>query len=88
MYYLRAHTNVLDASFIKLRDITLAWSLPNEVNQRLHTEGISLRIQLSNVMLWRANKYGIDPEFHDAFTGVRSIRANQGTIAVGAHITF
>jgi TonB-linked SusC/RagA family outer membrane protein len=88
MYYLRAHTNVLDASFVKLRDVTLAWSLPNEVNQRLHTEGISLRIQLSNVMLWRANKYGIDPEFHESFIGIRSVRANQGTIAVGAHITF
>lgn len=87
-YYRRGDLNVLNASFIKLRDITLAYSLPKTISNRIKSELVSFRVQLSNIMIWKANKAGIDPEFHNAFTGIRSIRANQGTITIGAHITL
>jgi TonB-linked SusC/RagA family outer membrane protein len=87
-YYLRSDYNVLNASFIKLRDITLAYSLPKKLISRIKTEEISFRLQVSNLMLWKANKHDIDPEFHDASSGVRSIRTNQGMLTIGAHITF
>lgn len=87
-YYYRGDVNVVNASYIKLRDITLSYSLPKVILDRIKTNNITFRVQLSNLMLWKANKYGIDPEFQDAFYGIRNIRYNQQTISVGAHVTL
>lgn len=92
-YYTMADVNVLDAAYLKLRDLTLAYSLPKHLMARLKVEGISFRAQLSNVMLWKANKYGIDPEFHNALGGsvaggLRTAPFNQHSITLGAHISF
>ncbi len=70
-YYRYADINVVSASYIKLRDITLVYNLPKVLLTRIKTENISLRFQVSNIMLWKANKYDIDPEFQDARNGVR-----------------
>ncbi|QNA45980.1 SusC/RagA family TonB-linked outer membrane protein [Lacibacter sediminis] len=87
-YYTRGNINVVSASYIKLRDITLSYSLPKQLISHIKTDNISFRLQVSNLMLWKANKYGIDPEFQEAFFGTRNMRVNQGTITVGAHVTF
>ncbi|MEH3112192.1 SusC/RagA family TonB-linked outer membrane protein [Pedobacter terrae] len=97
-YYKMADINVLDASFVKLRDVTLSYDLPKEWMSKIHLKGISLRAQLSNVMLWKANHYGIDPEFQDASGqasnigntsgGYRTMPVNQNTISIGAHVNF
>lgn len=70
-YYRKADINVVSASFIKLRDIMLSYNLPRALVQKLRTQDISFRVQVSNIMLWKANKYDIDPEFHDASLGRR-----------------
>ena len=103
MYYKFANINVVSASYIKLRDITLSYRLPSHISNKLRTESISFRVQLSNIMLWKANKFGIDPEFHDASSGSRipstpyttdpsinttPFRAGQGTISFGMHVNF
>lgn len=87
-YYRRSDLNILDASFIKLRDITFSYNLPQALIRRAKMENATLRLQFSNIMLWKANHEGIDPEFHDAFYGVRSVPVNQNTMTVGLHITF
>ncbi|MBO9633563.1 MAG: SusC/RagA family TonB-linked outer membrane protein [Chitinophagaceae bacterium] len=102
-YYRKADINVESASFIKLRDITLAYSLPNHLISRLKLENLSFRVQISNIMLWKANKSGIDPEFHDASGGRRvpstpsstdpsintqAYRMGQGTLTFGVHVNF
>ncbi|SMO72273.1 SusC/RagA family TonB-linked outer membrane protein [Solitalea koreensis] len=90
-YYTRADINVLDASYVKLRDASLAYSLPKSVLSKLKVSNLTLRTQLSNVMLWKANKAGIDPEFQNAFGlngGTRTAPFNQHTFTVGAHLTF
>jgi TonB-linked SusC/RagA family outer membrane protein len=87
-YYTKADLNVVSASYIKLRDVTLSYSLPKAFLDRIKTNNITFRVQLSNLMLWKANKYGIDPEFQDAFYGIRNVRSNQQTITVGAHVTL
>jgi hypothetical protein len=88
LYYVRGDVNVINASFVKLRDVTLAYSLPARWIQRIRAEEISFRVQVSNIMLWKANKYGIDPEFQSAAVGTRFTRANQQSITLGAHISF
>lgn len=87
-YYQYADMNVVSASFIKVRDISLSYALPARFIKKIQAESIDLRFQVGNIMLWKANKFDIDPEFHDAFTGVRSIRSQQGTITFGVHVTF
>lgn len=102
-YYKNGDINVESASFIKLRDITLSYSLPRFLISRLRTDLISFRVQVSNIMLWKANKSGIDPEFHNAASGSRvpstphitdpgintqPYRFGQGTITFGVHVNF
>lgn len=100
-YYSYGDLNVLSASYIKMRDITVSYSLPKSILDRLRSKQITLRAQVSNIMIWKANKMGIDPEFQganlipglsgssDSFSSVnRSLRTMQGTITLGAHLSF
>ncbi|MNL01948.1 TonB dependent receptor [compost metagenome] len=87
-YYIYGSNNVLDASYVKLRDITLAYRIPPMITDKLNMNQISLSIQMGNIMLWKANKYGIDPEFQNALLGTRSQRINQHTFSIGANVTF
>ncbi|EHQ28951.1 TonB-dependent receptor [Mucilaginibacter paludis DSM 18603] len=85
-YYTLADINVLSASFIKMRDITLTYSLPRFLVKKINADQITLRAQVSNLMIWKANKYGIDPEFQYGFGGSRSIPTNQGTVSFGLNV--
>lgn len=96
-YYDRGDINVLKASFIKFRDITLTYNLPQVIRERLRVEAASFKLQVSNIMLWRANSDGIDPEFHDAFTGMRVPSSlftssnyffRPGNISLGLNVSF
>lgn len=87
-YYLYGNTNVISASYIKLRDVTLSYKLPQMLLRRVKTEGITLRVQTGNIMLWKANKFNIDPEFQNAILGIRGQVANQHTFSVGLHVDF
>lgn len=85
-YYTLADINVVSASFIKMRDITLTYSLPQFIMKKINTDAITFRAQLSNLMLWKANKNGIDPEFQYATTGTRAMPVNQRTITFGINV--
>ncbi|MDR2282663.1 MAG: SusC/RagA family TonB-linked outer membrane protein [Sphingobacterium sp.] len=89
-YYMLGHTNVLDASFVKIRDLTLSYNLPKELLAPLRISDLRLFGQLGNIMLWKANKYGIDPEFQGlgTFGGTRALRTGQNTISFGANLSF
>ncbi|MDO6430004.1 SusC/RagA family TonB-linked outer membrane protein [Flavitalea sp. BT771] len=86
-YYSHANSNVFNASYAKIREITLSYNLGPDIVRRLRAEGINFRVQVSNLMLWKANHLGIDPEFQSV-TGARSMRTGQGAITIGAHITL
>ncbi|RXK86159.1 SusC/RagA family TonB-linked outer membrane protein [Filimonas effusa] len=87
-YYTYANTNVLNASFMKLRDITFAYALPRNITDKIRAQNISLSIQLSNIMLWKANKHNIDPEYFNALTGTRTQRSGFNTVTLGANVSF
>ena len=89
-YYTKGNTNVLSASYIKLRDITLSYGIPKNVLDKLKIDGLTFRLSVSNLMLWKANNAGIDPEFQYTYygTGQRNIKRNQGSIAFGVHLSF
>jgi len=87
-YYSRADINVVSASYIKMRDITLSYSLPSLWIKKLKADQVTLRAQVSNIMLWKANKDGIDPEFQEASLAFRNLRINQGSVSFGLNVKF
>jgi len=85
-YYEDADINVLSASFIKMRDATLTYNLPPLLVKKINVDGITLRAGINNVMLWKNNKYGIDPEFQNAFAGARSLPNAQNSLTFGINV--
>jgi len=79
-YYEYADINVTSASYVKLRDITLSYNLPQRLLKYLRISAAHIFVQSGNYMIWKANKYGIDPEYGDAgfppFTHTYSLGAN------------
>ena len=54
--------DMFDASYIKLREITLSTQAPIKWVQALHVQGISFGLYMHNLILWTKAKAGIDPE--------------------------
>jgi hypothetical protein len=86
-FYYYADINVLSASYIKLRDVTLSYSLPKTVCDKLATESVKVRFQASNLFYWAANKEGIDPEAHYYSAGRRAMRFGP-TWSLGLSVNF
>ncbi len=54
---------VLDRSYLKLRDLSLAYQLPSSLVQSLNMSSIRLALNASNILLWTPNEnVYIDPE--------------------------
>lgn len=71
--YYKSDRNILDASYIKLRDVSLAYNVPTAFCNRLHTESIRFNLQIGNLFYWAANDENIDPEYYqlDAYSNSR-----------------
>jgi len=87
-YYTLADINVVSASYLKLREATLAYSLAPQLTHWLKIQSATLRVQVSNILLWKANKYGIDPEYQTLRYGYRNTPTGQHSITLGANINF
>ena len=87
-YYNFGDINVISASYIKLRDVSLSYSIPDAILQKINASQLSFRVMLNNVMLWKDNNKGIDPEFHNATSGFRSTPFGQKTITFGINLTL
>lgn len=88
MYYTYADINVVSASYVKLRDITLSYDFTARVLNAIHLDAARLYVQSGNFMIWKANQYNIDPEFQSFTTGKRIIPAFTHPITFGATVTF
>lgn len=62
MLYKYADINVLNASYIKLRDLSLTYHLPVNVCKAIKARNASVMIQASDLLLIPFNREGIDPE--------------------------
>lgn len=64
-FYHYADINALRADHTRLNDIRLSWELPPRVLQNLHRERFEVFAYFSslNILIWKANKAGIDPEY-------------------------
>lgn len=57
-----ARMSMFDASYIKLRELTINANLPRAWANNLKVQGISVGVYTRNVILWTKAKAGIDPE--------------------------
>ena len=53
---------IYEASFIKLREIAISYTLPKSISGKLYTQNITLSAFMKNVVIWAANKTNQDPE--------------------------
>lgn len=70
-----------DASFIKLREVSLSYALPGSFVKRLGLQNASVSLYSRNIMLWTKAKIGIDPETafqHEAGVQGSGIQFKQG----------
>ncbi len=85
-YYANGDINYFDGAYIKMRDLNLSYTLPQQIVSRIRTEDITFRVTLSNVMVWKANHYDIDPEFQNSTTAERTMPFAQHSIAFGLNM--
>ena len=56
-------SNLFDADYIKLREISLGYRLPNRVTQQWGLEDVNFSVYSRNIILWtKASALGVDPE--------------------------
>lgn len=56
-------TKMFDADYIKLREISINYRLPNKISQQIGMEDINFSIYSRNIMLWtKDSDLGVDPE--------------------------
>jgi TonB-linked SusC/RagA family outer membrane protein len=80
-YYAMGDINVISASYVKLRDVSLSYDFSVNMLRGLHIEHVNVFVQGTNYMLWKANKSGIDPEYQGLEKGGRSY-------SLGMNVTF
>lgn len=86
-FYQYADINVLNASYIKLRDLSLSYSLPKNICSKFASENIKVRLQAANLFYIAANKEGIDPEAQNLRYGKRTTHYGP-SYSVGLTINF
>lgn len=82
-----ADKQVVSASFIKMRNIGLSYTLPQKLARNWGFNNISVRAQVDNPFYWAANKNDIDPEAFNANGGSRN-QEQVTSYVVGLNINF
>jgi hypothetical protein len=81
-YYTNADVNVISASYAKIRDITLSYSLPRTLLQRVRVDNVNVYAQTSNFLIWKNNHYGLDPEYPQVAV------PSKHPVSVGVNVVF
>lgn len=53
---------MFDASFIKLREVSLSYAIPDKLVSALHLQNASIAVFSRDIVLWTKAKIGVDPE--------------------------
>ena len=72
--YYYADTHVCDASYIRLRELTLSYTVPSPFCRKIGVAGVKLTGQVGNLFLIAFNNKGIDPEAYSYSLGTYDAR--------------
>ena len=84
--YTHSNINILDAGYFKIRDITLAYNLPQTVIKSLKLRDVRIYAQVNNILLWTANNSGLDPEYHASGDGFVSSSGGSASSSGGTYV--
>jgi len=70
--YKYSDQQILDASYIKLRNVSLSYNLATSFAKKLSLSSVKLTAQINNVWYWSAAGDDIDPEAYSYNSGTRS----------------
>ncbi|PJJ85076.1 SusC/RagA family TonB-linked outer membrane protein [Mucilaginibacter auburnensis] len=74
--YQNSDINVLKGDYIRMRQLTFAYQIPNAVLNRFKIRGAQVGITANNLgLIWRANKEGYDPDFANYVGSLRGLPA-------------
>lgn len=79
--------NVIDGDYIKLRNISLGYSLPKSFTAKSRVASAKFTFQVNNLWYWSAAGNHIDPEVYSANSGTRNLPLPQ-TFLFGFNITI
>ncbi|RXQ93946.1 SusC/RagA family TonB-linked outer membrane protein [Ancylomarina salipaludis] len=82
-----ADTHVLNADFVKLRNVVLAYRLPQALAKKLHAKTFQVKAQVTNPMYWCSAGNNIDPEAFNAQYGSREF-PQMSSWSVGVKLGF
>ncbi len=85
--YYYADINVLSASYVKLRDVSVYYSLPRRICDKLWAESVKVKFQAANLCYWADNNEGIDPEAFNYGSGTRTTKYGP-SFSVGLSISL
>lgn len=70
--------HMFDADFIKLREVSLSYDLPNKYIDRIGLDNLSFSVYSRNIMLWtKDSAFGVDPERAFQAEGNKGSRGTQ-----------
>ena len=78
---------VLDADYIKLRNLALSYQLPRLISDKLKLASLKLTAQANNLWYWSAAGDDIDPEVYTFNSGTRNFAAPKSFL-LGLNVTF
>ncbi len=84
---------VCDGSYLRLKNITLGYTLPQILTRKLSIDRLRVYVQAENLMTW-TKYWGFDPEISSGPDGIKSLGIDRGvypqprTFTVGANISF
>ncbi len=62
VFWAYSQDNIFDAAHIRIKDITLEYTIPEKVLSRTFLRNVKFHAQIKNPFLWVANNLGVDPE--------------------------
>ena len=85
--YTQSVQNIISASYAKIRDFTISYSIPKKIISKIYMENLSVYGQVNNIMIWKNNKFDIDPEFYNIRQGTRTDKTPP-FITIGLKVTL
>ena len=74
--YLTNEANVIDGSYVKLRELTLSFTLPSAWTNRMNVDAVDISLVGRNLYLWSEARH-IDPETAQEGTNVQGFETGQ-----------
>ncbi|MBB5436953.1 TonB-linked SusC/RagA family outer membrane protein [Pedobacter sp. AK017] len=88
-FYQNSEALIIKGDHVRLQDISLSYDFDRKRHKRLPFALLQIYGYINNIgILWRANKYGIDPDVSDYNFALYSTYTNPRTYALGLKANF